>query len=187
MNKDIIIAQEKTRSQFFKTQTEREEYLHEFKENIIISINKSDVEVGIIYPEIIEAMHEPDAILLKMRRDISLKYLKPYIDVAEKIGLRYMLIDALTFIGDVGIVVVSKDAMNNENINLLIDTIEEKFINAGLEGYYSKFIGKKICVKHYKKIEEKLPLYKGSFMKFNFFDKILGHICPICEEERGNK
>lgn len=187
MNKDIMAIQEQTRNRFFKTQTEREQYLQEFKENIIISINKNDVETGIIYPEIIEAMYEPDAILLKMRRDISLKYLNPYIEVAEKIGLRYTLIDALTFVGNIGIVVVSQEAMDNQNINLVVDTLEKKFVKAGLESYYSKYIGRKICVKHYKKIEEKMPLYRGSFIKFNFFDKIFGHICPICEEERGKK
>ncbi|MGL5963665.1 MAG: DUF1694 domain-containing protein [Fusobacteriaceae bacterium] len=181
---EIRDAQFQTRKKFFETQAEKEMYLQEFKENIIISLNKEDIESGVLYPEIIEAMHEPDAVLLKMRRDIPLKFLKPYIEVAEKIGLRYTLIDALSFIGDVGLVIVSKEAMENSEQDLEIDSIEKKFIENGLSTAYPKNFGKKICKKHYNILSEKLPLYRGSFKKFKFIDKIFGQICPICENER---
>lgn len=187
IDNEIRDAQYKTRQKFFETQVEREKYLQEFKENIIISLNKEEIESGVIYPEIIEAMHEPDAVLLKMRRDIPLKFLKPYIEIAEKIGLRYTLIDALSFIGDVGIVIVSREAMNNENHDLTMDSIEEKFIEKGLSSAYPKNFGKKICKKHYKILSEMLPLYRGSFQEFNLIDKIFGQVCPICEDERKKK
>lgn len=184
MQDEIRDAKFQAQKKFLMTQAERDQYLEEFKENIIVSLNKKDIESGIIYPEIVEAMHEPDAVLLKMRRDIPLKFLKPYIEVAEKINLRFTLIDALNFVGDVGLVVVSKDAMDNKNNDVVLDTIEQKFKNAGLSEAYPKNFGKKICRKHYKLLSERLPLFKGSFKEFSFMDKILGHVCPICEEER---
>lgn len=184
IDNEIRDAQFQTRKKFFQTQAEKEKYLQEFKENIIISLNKDEIESGVIYPEIIEAMHEPDAILLKMRRDIPLKFLKPYIEVAEKISLRYTLIDALSFVGDVGLVIVSKEAMDNENHNLTMDSIEQKFIEKGLSPAYPRNFGKKICKKHYKLLSETMPLYRGSFQEFSLIDRIFGQICPICENER---
>lgn len=184
MQKEIIAAQEQAKKKFFQTQIERKSFLEEFKENIIISVNKDHIETDFIYPEIIEAMHEPDAILLKMRRDIPLKYLKPYIQIAEKIKLRYTLIDGLSFVGDVGIVIVSRHAMDNESDNISVESLEEKFNKAGLPTYYSKYIGKKICKKHYEEIEKKAPIFKSSFEKITIIDRILGHNCPIEEEEK---
>ncbi|MGL5578944.1 MAG: DUF1694 domain-containing protein, partial [Fusobacteriaceae bacterium] len=179
IDNEIRDAQFQTRKKFFQTQAEREKYLQEFKENIIISLNKEEIESGVLYPEIIEAMHEPDAVLLKMRRDIPLKFLKPYIEVAEKIGLRYTLIDALSFVGEVGLVIVSKEAMDNEGNDLAIDSINQKFIEKGLSSAYPKNFGKKICKKHYRLLSEKLPLYRGSFKEFSLIDKIFGQVCPI--------
>lgn len=184
MQDEIRDAKFQAQKKFLMTQAEKDQYLEEFKENIIVSLNKSDIESGIIYPEIIEAMHEPDAILLKMRRDIPLKFLKPYIEVAEKINLRFTLIDALNFVGDIGLVVVSKDAMDNSGSDLVVDTLIKKFKDAGLSESYPKNFGKKICKKHFELISEKLPLFKGSFKKLSLMDKILGHTCPICEDER---
>lgn len=186
MQKDYIEAQEESRNKFFKTQAEREVFLQEFKENVIISLKKEDVESGLVSPEIIEAMHEPDAVLLKMRRDIPLKFLKPYIDVAKEIGIRYTLIDTLSIIGDIGIVIVSKDAMDYSDEDISADTLEQKFIKHGLDGSYSRHLGEKICKRHFDLLTDKYPLYRGSFTKLSLLDRLLGQSCPICDEEGKN-
>ena len=86
---NITSKKEEVRDNFIKKQLEREYYLQEFKERVIVSLNKEEVESDYVYPEVVEALHEPDAIAIKMRRDIELKYLKPYIAVAEKLGKKY--------------------------------------------------------------------------------------------------
>ena len=182
-----IEEKEKAKMNFLKSQLEKNYYLGEFKENILIALTKEQLESGIIYPEVFEAIKEEDAILLKMRRDISLKYLKPYIKEAEKIKLRYMLIDSLENLGNIGLVVVSKDDLNNSDKDIILDDIEKIFTDAGLSKGYSKAIGKKICKKHYKELEKKLPAYKGLYQKMSFFDKLFGKICPIDEIERRSK
>ena len=53
-----------------------------------------------------------------MRRDIPLKSLQPYIMAAEKIGLQYTLVDALDTQGDIGLVVVSKEAFDDEKTDI---------------------------------------------------------------------
>jgi uncharacterized protein YueI len=179
-----IEEKEKAKINFLKSQMEKNYYLGEFKENILIALTKEQLETGIIYPEVFEAMKEEDAILLKMRRDISLKYLKAYIEEAEKIKLRYTLVASLENLGDIGLVVVSKDDLNNSDKDIILDNIEKIFTDVGLSKSYSKAIGKKICKKHYEELEKKLPTYKGLFQKMNFWDKLFGRICPIDEDER---
>ncbi|MGL5232410.1 MAG: DUF1694 domain-containing protein [Fusobacteriaceae bacterium] len=183
----IESKQEEVRNNFMKKQLEKEYYLQEFKERVIISLNKDEVQSEYIYPEIIEALHEPDAVAIKMRRDIELKFLKPYINIAEKLGKKYILVDSSTLMGEVGLVVISKDELDNENINLAVDAVQQEFEKRGLKSYYANHIGKKICKKHYKLIEEKYPLYKGSFIKFGVTDVLFGAVCPICEDEKKDK
>ncbi len=183
----ILKAQEETKDKFFKTQAERLYYLQEFKENVIISLEKKDVETGIISTEILEGLREPDAVLLKMRRDVPLKFWKPYIEEAEKLKLRYTLIDSAGLVGDIVLVVVSKDALENKESDVKTNSLEEQFEKAGLSPIYAKCFGGEICEKHYNELVKKLPLYKGNFKKIKLLEKIFGKTCPICQEEKIKK
>ncbi|MCJ8341975.1 MAG: YueI family protein [Cetobacterium sp.] len=189
MERELIDEQEKARQKFFKTQLEKNYYLGEFKENIIIALTKDQIEDQLISEEVIEAMKEPDAVLLKMRRDIPLKFFKPYIKVAEDLKLRYRLVDGVTFLGEVGLVVVSEDALDNGNLDVILESIGEKFLKAGLSEGFAYAMGKKICKKHYRELEKKLPSFVGNFKKFNILDILLGRECPIdkFDKEKGKK
>lgn len=184
---EISEQKENVKNKFIEKQIEKSYYLNEFKERIIISVKKSEVENGHVLQEIIEAIHEPDAEALKMRRDIDLKFLKPYIEVAEKIGVKYTLVDAVGLQGDIGIIVISKEEFDNEEVDTDIGGLGSQFEERGLKAYYAKHLHKKICNRHYKLIKEKYPLLKGSFKKFSLIDRIFGAVCPICEEEKREK
>jgi uncharacterized protein YueI len=178
--KNIIDERDKRRMNFSKILGEKDYYLGEFKENIMAALHKDQLEEDDVYFEILEAMKESDAVLLKMRRDVSLKKFKPYIEEAEKLGIKYKLVDALSYKGDVALVVVSKDAMENSDKDLVVRDMDQDFIDAGLGEEFSKARGKKICKKCFKELEEKLPEYKGSFKEITFFDKLIGHKCAAC-------
>ncbi|MGL6115207.1 DUF1694 domain-containing protein [Cetobacterium sp. SF1] len=189
MNRDIIDVQEKAKQKFLMTQIEKNYYLGEFKENVLIALTKEQVENKMVYEEVIEAMKEPDSILLKMKREVPLKFFKPYIQIAEEIGLRYRLVDGVTFLGDVAMVVVCEEALDNEDLDVVLESVGEKFIKAGLSEGFAYAMGKKICKKHYRELEKKLPSYAGNFKKFNIFDVLIGRECPIdkFEKEKGKK
>lgn len=189
MDRELIDQQEKMRQQFFKTQLEKNYYLGEFKENIIIGLNKDQIESGIVYEEVLEAMKEADAYLLKMRRDIPLKFFKPYIQEAETLKIRYTLVDGITLMGDIGLVVVSKESMDNKELNVVLESVGDDFIKAGLSPGFAYAMGKKISRKHYKELEAKLPAYAGNFKKFGILDILFGKECPIdrYEREKGRK
>ena len=103
---------------------------------------------------------------------------------AEKAGIQYTLVDALDMKGDIVLVVVSKEAIDNTDREVIVEDEEEKFRKVGLSGEYPKCLGKKLCSKHYKLLSEKMPSYKGKFEELNLLDRLLGRTCPICKEEK---
>lgn len=181
--KEVLDEREKTKIRFIKTQMEKGEYLGEFKENVIAALKKDQLEEDDVYIEIIEAMKEGDVSLLKMRRDVSLDRLKPYIREAENLGLRYQLVDGLSYRGEIALVVVSKDALDNADEDVVIRDMDQDFIDAGLGEELSKARGQKICKECYEKIKDTLPEYLGCFKKMGILDKLLGNKCPGCTKK----
>lgn len=178
---------EKAKINFIKTQAEKYEYLGEFKERVLIALEKEDIEKGIIHAEILEKMKDFRASLLKIRRDMSLSLIKPYLEEAEKINLRYMLVDDINFRGEIGLVIVSKEPLDNQNENIIVESLTKVFINSGLTEGFAYAIGKKICPRHYEQLKEKLPKYLDKFEEMSFFDKIFGKSCPIETYEKQEK
>ena len=176
---DIINEREKAKLHFLKTQTEKLIYLGEFKENVLAALDKPEIERNLIHNEIKEAMRDPRAVLLKIRRDIPFESIKTYIDEAEKIGLRYTLVDDITFRGNIGLVVVSQEALDNENKDVVLESSTKIYTDAGLSEAFIYGEGHKICPRHYKELKEKLPERIDKFQEMNFFDRLFGKVCPI--------
>ncbi len=174
---------EKTKIKFQQVQVEKNYFLGEFKENVILAVRKQELD-GKLLREVVTAMKREDAVLLKISRTISLKKVKVYIDEAEKIGIKYRLVDGLSFAGDVGLVVVSKLTFDNENIDVILEKRSQPYEDLGLSASFSKHEGEKICRRHYTMVSDKIPLYAKRFDKLDIFDRLLGKKCPICEEEK---
>ncbi|MDN5304574.1 MAG: hypothetical protein PWP46_1460 [Fusobacteriaceae bacterium] len=172
---------EERKKQFLKTQNEKSLYLGEYKERVIAALKKDQILEDDVYQEILDAINSKDAYILKMSRDLELKKLKPYIEEAEKTGLKYQLVDGITYIGDIGLIVAAKDALDEIKDNVVIRDMDQDFIDAGLGEIFSKNRGKKICSDCYEEVEDKLPQYLGEFKKINFLDKLIGVKCPICK------
>jgi uncharacterized protein YueI len=181
---DIINEREKAKLNFLKSQTEKLFYLGEFKENILAALEKQEIERNFIHNEIKDIMKDDKAVLLKIKREIPFDSIKVYIDEAEKIGLRYMLVDDISFRGDIGLVIVSKEPLDNENIEVIIESATKVYTDAGLDENFIYGEGHKICSKHYKEIKDKLPSRLDKFEEMNFFDRLFGKVCPI---DRFNK
>ena len=179
----ILEEKEKFNMNFQKTQNEKRYYLGEFKENVIAAINKKDIslEVEEIF---INFMKRKDAVLLKINRKIEIKKIKKYIEYAEKINLSYRLVDDISFVGDVGMVIVAETSLDNKEKEVIIESERESYEKKGLSPYYSDNKGQKICDYHYKLLKEKSPENLKDFKKIGFIDKLLGYDCPICKKEK---
>lgn len=184
MNENLIDKESQVKINFLKTQAERAFYLDEFKENVALALTEEQLRSGIVYPEIIERIKQSDVAYIKMKREIELKFLKPYIVEAERINVRYTLVDSLNLLGNIALVIVVKDAFDTNEREILIKDIREKFQEIGLYPEYVKYFGKKICEKHYSLVEEKLPGYEKKFKKLTIFNQLFGESCPICKIEK---
>lgn len=181
---EMMIEKERRTMQFHETQNEKNEYLGEYKERVIAALKKDQLLEDGIYDEILLKLKDENSYMLKMARDIPLKKLKPYIKEAENLNVRYELVDGIKYSGDIGLVLVSKNALDQEIENPVVGDIDDEFARAGLEGVYSKYRGKKLCKKCYKKIEDKLPQYIDEFKKLTFIDRLLGEKCMCCDEKK---
>jgi len=180
--REFIDKKEKNTIQFHKRQGEKNQYLGEYKERIIALLYKDQLIEDDVYSEILEEMKSPQCYLLKLAREVGLEKLKPYIKEAEKIKLKYQLVDGLNYIGNVGLILVAKEALNERKENLAIRDMDQDFIDIGLGEVFSKARGKKICKKCYKKVEDEIPKYKDEFKKLNILDRLFGKQCAICEK-----
>lgn len=181
---NIIDKTSQNELSFLKTQAEKSLYLGEYKENVIMALTEDQINSGYVYEEILAEMKKPTTASLKLKREIPLKNFRPYIREAEKIGLRYTLVDELTLQGSIALVVVSKEPFDSNDREILVEDMGEKFEKAGLYPEYVKCFGKKLCDKHYEMVEKNLPQYTKKYEKLSFFDKLFGAICPICQVER---
>ena len=183
---ELFDEREKTKIKFQQVQVEKNYFLGEFKENIILAVRKQELD-GKLLREVVSAMKREDAVLLKISRSIPLKKIKIYIDEAEKIGIKYRLGDGLSFAGNVGLVVVSNLTFDNEHKDVTLEKRSQPYEDLGLSEIFSKHEGEKLCSRHYRMVLDKIPAYAERFDKLDIFDRLLGKKCPICEAEKKGK
>lgn len=182
--KEQLEENRKLSNSFAKIQAEKSFFLGEYKERILGALNKDQIIEDDIYPEILELMASKEAKLLKLSRDVDLKKLKPYIGQAEKMGLKYQLVDGLLYKGEIGLVVVSDSAVENQKESLVIRDMDQDFIDSGLGEIFSKNRGAFLCSKHYEQLNKTLPNYINEFKKIDLLGKLIGRKCPICQAEK---
>lgn len=183
-NLGLIDEKEKKMNHIYSIQNQKKYYLGEYRERIIVALKVDQLLEGDLYPEIIAVMDNPKAKYLKMRRDIGLTFLKPYIKEAERKNFRYELIDGLSYLGDIGLVVVTDESLDNEDEELVIRDMNQDFLDVGLGPEYSKNQGKHVCNKCHLKVEDKLPDYIEKFKRLTILDKLLGVNCPVCKDRK---
>lgn len=179
---DMFDEKEKVRVRLQKLQIEKNYYLGEFKEKIIIAVKREELD-GKISQKILELMKRKDAVLLKINRQIDFKNIREYLKYAEKIGLNYRLVDGISFSDEIGMVLVSNQTFNNGKENILLESKEEIYTQRGLCSIYAKYEGKKLCKKHFNLLKSNFPEKIENFSEIKVLDKLLGEKCPICQEK----
>jgi uncharacterized protein YueI len=181
---DLLDEKEKKMRQLYNIQHQKKYYLGEYRERVILALKIDQLVEDEIYLEVIEAMKNSHAKILKLRRDVGLKHLKPYIKEAERLEFRCELIDGLEYLGDIGLVVISDEALDNEGNELVVKDMDQDFLEVGLGYEFSKNQNKSICNECYLKVEDKLPSYLNKFKRLNIIDKLLGTNCPVCRDRK---
>jgi len=187
---DLLDKKEKTMNHIYNIQQQKSYYLGEYRERVLVALKEDQLIEDELYPEVIEAMKDKRAKVLKLKRNVGLQYLKPYIKEAEKLNFRYELIDGISYRGDIALIVATEESIDNEEDDVVIRDVDQDFLDAGLGYEFSKNQGKHVCNECHLKIEDKLPNYIDKFQRLTFIDKLLGKQCPVCRDRKkygGNK
>lgn len=181
---DELIERDRAQNKFMQIQAEKNLYLGEYKERVIIALTKDQITRGEVYPEVIEIMKsDKHVFILKMSREVPIKKLRPYIALAEMIELNYTVVDSLSYHGDIGLVIAAEDALEKQREHLIPGTINSDLIDNDLEEYL-EFIGEKICSVCLNELAEVLPERVSSFKSLTFVEVFFGKHCPKCGERR---
>lgn len=157
---------------------EKNKYLGEFRERVIKALTIDQVHEQGTYPEILEAIRHPKANKLVISRKVDLDYARDYIQLARDEGLSFKTVASPSFKGDVGLVVVSDEAVDIENIG--IPDRAKRLLEQGLPENLVKARGNLICDSCFHLLEEKAPEELNNYRKLNLLDKIMGKKCTAC-------
>lgn len=160
-------------------------YLGVYKERVLVALTKQEVEEKTIYKEVLDALDKKIAFQMVLLRTVETKYLKKYMQLADKYGVNCKLIDSLSLVGDIALVVCAKDSIGRD-INPVVKSKLERFTEAGLPRVYYDCIGKKISKKYMDIIKQKVPQLADEYQQLSFLDMLFGEKCPI-EEKLGGK
>jgi len=93
-------------------------FLGEFRERIIKKLSIKQVANPLVFPEIEEALKDKRALKLLINGDLSFTFTEKYIKLAKKVGKPFTTIHNSELKGDTGLVVISDQAIDIQNIDI---------------------------------------------------------------------
>ncbi|WP_418654991.1 YueI family protein [Anoxybacter fermentans] len=161
---------------------ERLRYLGEFRERVLKALTVEQVEEPGVYPEILDALCDPRASKLILRRDIDLERARDYLELAKKKKVAFKRVDSPKFKGDIGLVVVSSNAVDESHI--LVEDRKERLRALGLSEDLINAVGKKLCLKCWNKIETLYPKELINYRRITWLESLTGTRCAVCSRKK---
>ncbi len=93
-------------------------FLGEFRERVIRKLSKTQVANPLVFPEIKEALKDKRTIRMLINGDLSFKFTDKYIKLAKEVGKPFTTIHNSELKGDTGLVVISDQATDTQNIDI---------------------------------------------------------------------
>ncbi|MCK8816389.1 YueI family protein [Natroniella sulfidigena] len=155
---------------------ERNQYLGQFKERVLKALTFAQVEEEGIYPEIISSIKDPEAKKLIIDSRVSSSAAKEYVEIARENDLSFKKVNSPEFKGEVGLVVVSDQAVNKEDIH--VENRKKKLKEKGIPEELINAQGQAICSECYELLEERAPEELQNYQKITWVDKLIGKNCP---------
>ncbi len=161
---------------------ERNMYLGNFRERVLKALTFSQIEENGTYEEIQDAIKDIRAKHLVLSRKADLGAAREYIDLARSRGLSFTTVDSPEFKGNIGLVVVSDKAIDEEDIMVLSRV--DRLKSLGIPENIIKAEGKKICSKCMQTLKDKAPKEQKKYRSLTIIDRLLGIKCQACSGKK---
>lgn len=156
-------------------------YLGEFKEKVLCLLSKGQVAETAIYPEIVRALEDKRGTKMIIDGSIRISVVEKYKKLAKKANKPYILRSDPEFKGSTGLMVISDDAVEDEQV-ITVQDRKDRLKNLGMSSALIDAVGKKMCKECLGKILEIDPQEAPNYKELNFLDRIYGERCPAHEE-----
>ncbi len=160
---------------------ERNQYLGTFRERIIKLLTKKQVVEPVIYSEILEALKDKRAVKLIINGEINSCFTDKYEKLAEGLQKPYTILHDPDLKGETGLIVVSDDAVDIENIH--VEDRETRLKKLGIPPELIHAAGEKICKDCFDKIVKAAPNEAGNYQLITFKDRFWGEECFVCHKD----
>jgi len=154
---------------------EKSVYLGEFRERIISMLTKQQVAETAIYPEIVKALQDKRAARMIISGDINRSLTDKYQTLAIRMKKPYMLKHDTRFRGETGLIVVSDQAVDIEDIEV-VDR-KTRLQRLGLPESLINAARRKVCGKCYAAIMAADADEAINYRKLTFWDRLAGEKC----------
>lgn len=131
-----------------------------------------------IYTDIYEALQDPRSVKMIINGYIDDIFTNKYIKLSKKMGIKVTEIHDPQFKGDTGLIVISDDAVDIENITT--QDREKRLEKLDIPADLTYAAGKKVCEKCYNKIIAVDPNEKINYEKIDLGDRFWGTHCAAC-------
>ncbi len=152
---------------------EKAKFLGQFKERVLKALTFEQVEKAGTYQEVVEAIKDNRADKLIINRNVDNQAAKEYINLSRKFNLSFKRVQSSEFVGDIGLVVASNQAVKVDDVLLNSSKQDEASLPESLVAAK----GKKICGACYNKVKDIAPEKISDYKKMSIIDKLLGVEC----------
>lgn len=116
---------------------------------------------------------------LLINGDIDLRFTDKYLKLAKEAGKNATVTIDPQYKGDTGLVVVSRDAV--DNVDITVQDRETRLQELGIPKELINSAGKKVCQKCFNKIMNADPGESINYQTITLVDRFWGNHCTSCE------
>lgn len=156
-------------------------FLGEFKERVIRRLSIKQVSETGVYPEIIQALKDSRAKKLIINGILSSSFTGKYRELAMEMNKQYTVRNDSEFKGETGLVIVSDEAVNEQEID--VEEREIRLSRLGAPLLLIQAAGKKICDECFSKITEIDAHELVNYQELTWIDRLGGDTCPAHHED----
>jgi hypothetical protein len=130
----------------------------------------------------VKALQNINATKMIISGAVNARFSGKYRKLASKMKKPCTVINDPEFKGEVGLIIASKEAVDNATIE--VESRKTRLKRLGLSETLIGAVGKKVCAKCYHKILQVAPREAANYCPLSWADRLLGEHCPAHRRDR---